>query len=244
MNRYVFNYPGAPITNLRIEISPDGVRQTGTLHKGVAIPFDMTSTASVTADGRIQLSRKRVRILGVDGLELMNALGLSLESMMNLSKAHGMTVEHNSLILDPLAILPPPEIRGTLTGVRIAGDQLVQTIGDPDRAADAERSIPSRRTTCSTVTARFTSRNSIMPDAEMLVTDEDQSDPFDFDNPHYRRQVIAGHSKTLPSLGLEVWMPDASSLPPRTHDRKRPVSVTTVLLGVARHRRRSCRGGA
>ena len=51
-----------------------------------------------------------------------------------------------------------------------------------------------------------------MPDAEMLVADEDQSTPFDFDNAHYRRQVIAGHSKTLPSLGLEVWMPDAYSL--------------------------------
>ena len=57
MNRYVFNYPGAPISNLRIEITPDGVRQTGTLHKGVRIPFDMTSSVSVTADGRIELAR-------------------------------------------------------------------------------------------------------------------------------------------------------------------------------------------
>ena len=35
---------------------------------------------------------------------------------------------------------------------------------------------------------------------------------FDFDNPRYQRQLIAGHSKTLPSLGLEVWMPDAKTL--------------------------------
>jgi hypothetical protein len=51
-----------------------------------------------------------------------------------------------------------------------------------------------------------------MPDAEMLVVDMDQSSPFDFDNPHYTRQLIAGYSKTLPSYGLEVWMPDAYSL--------------------------------
>lgn len=92
MNQYVFNYPGAPITNLRIEISPDGVRQMGTLHKGVRIPFDMTSSVGVTSDGRIELTTKRLRIFGVDGLVLMRALGLSLASMMDLSKAHGVTV--------------------------------------------------------------------------------------------------------------------------------------------------------
>jgi hypothetical protein len=51
-----------------------------------------------------------------------------------------------------------------------------------------------------------------MTNAEMLVVDLDQRDPFDFDNPHYHRQLIAGHSKTLPDLGLEVWMPDAKGL--------------------------------
>jgi hypothetical protein len=51
-----------------------------------------------------------------------------------------------------------------------------------------------------------------MPEAELLVVDEDQSSPFDFDNPNYQKQLIAGHSKTLPSLGLEQWMPDAYAL--------------------------------
>ena len=56
MNRYVFNYRGAPITNLRVEITPQGVRQTGTLHKGVAIPFDMTAAPSVAASSFARLA--------------------------------------------------------------------------------------------------------------------------------------------------------------------------------------------
>jgi hypothetical protein len=212
MNRYVFNYPGSPITNLEIQISPDGVRQTGTLHKGVRIPFDMTSSASVTSDGRIELTAKRVRILGVNGLALMHALGLSLASMMDLSKAHGVTVERNSLLIDPLAILPPPAIRGTLTGVRISGDQLVQTIGDSSAPTPHQNIDPEAKNFMLYRGGTLHFTKLYMPDAEMLVTDEDQSDPFDFDNRHYRRQVIAGHSRTLPSLGLQVWMPDASSL--------------------------------
>jgi len=46
----------------------------------------------------------------------------------------------------------------------------------------------------------------------MMVVDLDQRDAFDFDNPRYQRQLIAGHSKTLPDLGLEVWMPEAKAL--------------------------------
>jgi len=87
--KHVFAYPGAPLSNLKIEVMPDGIRQTGTLHKGVNIPFDMTSAVSLTPDGRIQLTTKRVKIFGVDGLVLMRALGLSLERMMDLSGAHG-----------------------------------------------------------------------------------------------------------------------------------------------------------
>jgi hypothetical protein len=51
-----------------------------------------------------------------------------------------------------------------------------------------------------------------MTEAEMFIVDESPSDPFDFDNDHYQRQLIAGHSRTLPNLGLEVFMPDAAKL--------------------------------
>jgi len=212
MNRYAFNYPGAPITNLHIEITPDGIRQTGTLHKGVRIPFDMTSDVSVTEDGRLKLSAKRVRILGVDGLALMRALGLSLESMMDLSKAHGVTVERNSLLIDGLSLLPPPVIRGRLTRARISGNELIQTLGDTTAAAPTQTIDPSAKNYMLYRHGTLHFTKLYMPDAEMLVRDEDQSNPFDFDNRHYTRQVIAGHSKTLPSLGLEVWMPDAFTL--------------------------------
>jgi hypothetical protein len=60
-----------------------------------------------------------------------------------------------------------------------------------------------------------------MTNAEMMVVDLDQRDPFDFDNPRYQRQLIAGHSKTLPDLGLEVWMPDAKTLGRTTADAER-----------------------
>jgi hypothetical protein len=213
LGEHVFNYPGAPITHLHVEVMPDGIRQTGSLHKGVQIPFDMTSSVAVTQDGKIQLTAKRVKIFGVDGLALMRALGLSLQKMMDLSGARGMSVKGNDLFLDPLVILPPPAIHGRLTSVRIEAGQLVQTIGDPHDATLPPQTIDSAAKNYMLYrrgTLHF--GKLYMPDAEMLVVDEDQNSPFDFDNPNYVRQLIAGHSRTLPSLGLEVWMPDAYSL--------------------------------
>jgi hypothetical protein len=213
MNRHVFNYKGSPLSNLRITIENGRLRQSGTLHKGVNIPFDMVAAVSLTSDGRIMLHASRVRILGVNGLALMKALGLSLEKMMDLSKARGVTVKGNDLFLDALTLLPPPRVRGRLSAVQLSGDQLIQTIGSASDSLVPRQSIDPSATNYMLYrggTLHF--GKLFMTDAEMLVVDADLTDPFDFDNLNYHRQLIAGHSKTLPDLGLEVWMPDANSL--------------------------------
>jgi hypothetical protein len=211
--RHVFAYPGAPLSGLRVQITRDGLRQTGTLHKGVAIPFDMTSAVSLTADGRMQLRALHVSIFGVNGLVLMKALGLSLEKMIDLSRARGITASGNDLFLDPIALLPPPRIQGRITAVRIEDGQLVQTFGSPADSAIAAPPIDPAAANFMMYrggTLHFAKLR--MDDAEMLVVDADPRTPFDFDNPDYRKQLVAGHSRTLPDMGLEVWMPDARAV--------------------------------
>jgi hypothetical protein len=225
MNHFVFAYKGSPLSHLRVTIQDGELRQTGTLHKGVDIPFDMVANVSLTPDGRIMLRASRVRILGVNGLALMKALGLSLEKMMDLSHANGVSVKGNDLVLDGISLLPPPRVRGRLSDVRIVGDRLVQTIGQLSDSLAQRQSIDPSMTNYMLYrggTLHF--GKLFMTDAEMFVVDADPSNAFDFDNPNYHRQLIAGHSRTLPDLGLEVWMPDASSLARGTSDgnRSRP----------------------
>ena len=219
MNDHVFAYRGAPLKHLHVTLHDGLVRQTGTLHKGVDIPFEIDAEPSLVADGRIRLHPKRIRIFGVNGEALMRALGLTLQKMVDLSKAKGIAVEKNDLILDAVAVLPPPAIRGRLTAVRVVGDELVQVFGSPGDSA-AAASPPLALPDSSVANFMFYRGGTLhfgklfMADAEMLVVDGDARDPFDFDNPHYQRQLIAGQSRTLPDLGLEVRMPDAHTLPP------------------------------
>jgi len=206
MNKYIFAYPGAPLKRLQVHTSGSQLVQTGVMHKILDIPFQITADVSVTPEGLIRLRPVKTRILGVDGNSLMRAFGLSLQKILDLSKAKGVTVKGNDLFLDPTLILPPPAIEGHATAIRVDGDELVQTFGTlaestplppPDTSASAYMFFKGG-------TLHF--GKLLMLDAEMQVVDLRPSGFFNFDLDKYKAQLVAGYERTLPDLGLEVFM--------------------------------------
>jgi len=215
MNHVAFNYPGAPITNLRVSIENGSLVQRGTLHKGVALPFQMWSVPVLEPDGRLRLHPDKLKILGVNGLALMHALGLHLDKMMDLAKARGVSVKGDDLYLDPLEIIPPPVVEGKLRSVRVEGAFLVQEFAR----------TPDDTIFGSFVVADSGARNFVyfrggslrfgrltMTDTDLLIHDADERDPLDLYFAEYNRQLVAGHSGNLPNLGLRAWMVDYGKL--------------------------------
>jgi hypothetical protein len=206
MNKYIFAYPGAPLKRLQVHTAGSQLVQTGVMHKILDIPFQITADVSVTPEGLIKLHPVKTRILGVDGNSLMRAFGLTLQKILDLSKAKGVTVKGNDLFLDPVRILPPPAIEGHATAIRVDGDELVQTFG-----TEAESTpLPPPDTSASTYmffkggTLHF--GKLLMLDAEMQVVDLRPTGFFNFDLDRYKDQLVAGYERTLPDLGLEVYM--------------------------------------
>jgi hypothetical protein len=216
LNRHVFAYRGAPLEHLVVEVQGNQLRQRGILRKGVDIPFSMLATVSLTADQRIRLHPTSIRIFGVNGEKLMAALGIDLQKMLNLRGAKGVAVEKNDLLLSPLVILPPPAIDGHIVQLRVADGRLVQIFGSGGSSPVAPATVPLPDSSAKNYmfyrggTLHF--GKLYMTDAEMLIVDRDPSNAFDFDNVAYQRQLVAGYSRTLPDLGLEVFMPDAGNL--------------------------------
>ena len=206
MNNYIFAYPGAPLKRLHVHTSGSRVVQTGIMHKILDIPFSITADVSVTPEGLIRLHPTKTEILGVDGDKLMRAFGLSLQKILDLSKAKGVTVKGNDLFLDPVKILPPPAIEGRATAIRVDGDQLVQTFGTVAEATP----LPQPDTAASSFmffkggTLHF--GKLLMLDAEMQIVDLRPTGFFNFDLDKYKDQLVAGYERTLPDLGLEVYM--------------------------------------
>jgi hypothetical protein len=215
LNEIAFNYPGAPIKGLRIKIEDGAVVQSGTLHKGVDIPFQMWAVPVLQPDGRLRLHPDRLRIFGVNGLRLMHSLGLHLEKFMDLGKARGASVKGDDIYLDPLQIIPPPMIEGKLTSVRIDGALMIQEFARTEAdtvfgtfvkpESDAHNFIYFRGG--SLRFGRLT-----MTDTDLLIRDLNETDPFDVFFSQYNRQLVAGHTDNLANYGLRAWMVDFGKL--------------------------------
>lgn len=208
LNKYVFNYSGAPLRNIRVSISENQIVQKGTLHKVVSMPFEIRATLSVTPDGRIRIHPTRTEILGLHVDALMKGLGLALDEVISLKKAKGASLSGNDIYLSPTMILPPPSIEGRVTGVRTERDQVVMIFG----SSQTTSLVPVPDTSARNYmyyrggTLRF--GKLMMLDADMFITELDPADPFRFDLDRYQQQLVAGYSRTLQSGGLEVFMRD------------------------------------
>ena len=221
LNKYVFNYPGAPIKRVTATTSGTQIVLKGTLHKVTDLPFTITASVSVTADARIRVHPTRTEILGLHVDQLMNGLGLTLEKIIDLRKAKGASVKGNDILLDPTAILPPPTMEGTITAVRVQGNEIVQNFGGAGVAVALPDPAPANVMFFKGGSIRF--GKLLMSDAELEIVDLDPADPFRFDIGKYLPQLVAGYSRTFPSGGLEAFMRDLDKLD------KEKIEVTSVL---------------
>lgn len=217
MNTYVFAYRGAPLKGLSFATEGDRLIQRGTLHKVVDIPFEMTAEVSATADGEIRVHPVSMKICSIPGKGLMDALGVTLEKLIDLRQAKGVRAVENDLLLDPVRLLPPPAIAGHLVAAKVEPGRLIQVFGAArDRAA-----IPPLEPDTAAANYMLFRGGLLhfgklyMVHAEMEIVDLAPADPFDFDISHYHEQLVAGYSRTLPNEGLLVFMPDLAKLPPR-----------------------------
>jgi len=211
LNGYVFAYKGSPLRNIRARIEGNTVVLNGIMHKGVDLPFEMTSELSLEPDGRIRAHPRKMKMLGINGAALLHALGMHLDKVLDVSGSRGATVQGDDLLLDPVRIIPPPAIEGRLASVRVEGDHISQTfIRTPDDSIFDTRVVPDSAAHHYTYFRGGQLRfgKLLMTDTDLLIVDADQSDPFDLYMARYNVQLTAGMTKNLPNLGLRVSMPD------------------------------------
>jgi len=203
MNTYIFGEPDAPLKNLTLTSEGSQIKQKGILKKGIGIPFEMVGTIGATPDGKIRIHPTQMKVAHLPVKGLMKLFGMDMAKMINTSKAGGMSVDDNDIILDPTRMLPPPQMRGRITAVRVEGDEIVQIFGSGKRALAEPR---SHYMAYRGGTLRFGKLT--MSNVDMRLIDADPSDPFEFFPDHYNDQLVAGYSKTTASGGLRVYMPD------------------------------------
>jgi len=225
MNRYVFGYQGAPLSDLSAAPAPDGRLQLkGKLHKGLTVPFSSTLTASVTDEGRMRLHVESLKAAGVPAKGVLHVLGLELDDLVHLKNRHDVTIDGNDIVMAPGEALPPPEIRGRLSKVMVNDRGLALTFssaGEPE-VSDGPRSGPTGRNYISFTGGTIKFGKLTMVEADLRLIDADPRDPFDFFPVEYQRQLVAGYSRNTAAGGLRTFMPDYDDLEQRKRSSTAP----------------------
>jgi hypothetical protein len=219
MNNVVFAGPNAPIKNMRVEIEGAELRQTGTLKKGISVPFTMRAALDVTSDGKLRLHPTSMKAGGVVPKGLLDLFGVRLNSLLHVPSESPLQVSGDDLLLDPARVLPPPRIHGKLTRAWIADGVVFEEFGGAKPTRSITPPIASRNFMYYRGgTLRFGKLT--MVDTDLMLVDEDPKDPFDFSPAQYKSQLVAGYSKNTPDNGLVTYMPDLSKVPTRGATRR------------------------
>jgi hypothetical protein len=208
MNNYVFNYPKAPVSDIKIEIHEGRLRQSATLNKKVKIRTEIEGDLSVTPEGDIRLHPTKIKAEGLPVKGLLDLLDIELSEMIDTAKARGVRVEENDFILDPERLTPPPRIAGRVTAVRIEGDRIVQTFGGGSKKGSLHPPFPEADHYMFYLGGELSFGKITMHGADLQIIDADARDPFHFFLARYNQQLVAGYSRTLSDKGLVVFMPD------------------------------------
>jgi hypothetical protein len=204
LNKWVFNFEGTPISDVTVSIENGQLKQTGTLHKGVAVPFTIVADMTVTPDGRIRLHPTSVKAVGIPASGLMKAFNLELDNVIKSNRARGFEIEGNDFLLQPDRLVPEPRIAGRLTSVRIEGDRIVEVFGT--RPSHGSDKVAKNYMYYRGGVLKFGKLT--MNPTDLRLVDEDPRDPFEFSPAQYNKQLTAGYSKSLPNGGLRTFMPD------------------------------------
>jgi hypothetical protein len=211
LNDYVFNYDGTPLKDLTVTVDKGRLKQTGTLHKGIDLPFTIRAELSTTPDGRLRLHPTSVKVAGIGVKGLMETFGIELENLVKVKQGRGVEIADNDFLLAPAGLLPPPRIKGKVTAVRLGSESIEQTFGGSSRPGRAQALHPSDPSAKNYMFYRgkvLRFGKLTMMDADLQIVDGDPDDPFDFDLAHLNEQLVAGESHNQPDFGLVTVMPD------------------------------------
>jgi len=153
----------------------------------------------------------------------MKAFGISLDKILT-KVPKSVRVQKNDLLIDALAILPPPVIQGHITNIELHEDELLQVFDSNVTPVPLDPPDPNEPNWMFFRDGTLRMGKLYLVRADMQVVDTDPRDPFDFFVDFYNQQLIEGFTRNQPDYGLKVFMRDYSDIgkPSQPGERRPP----------------------
>ena len=218
MNSYVFAYEGAPVKNMTMAISGGRLIEKGTVHKGVDLPFEIDASITATQDGKVRLHADSIKSAHLPIKGLLHFLGEDLSKLIHENQGRGIEVEGDDIILSPERLTPAPHLHGHVQRVDISNGKLVMVFDSGHHPAPLRPPFPSA--------SYIYHRGGVLRFGKLTMADADleivgdRPGTFNFFQREYKKQLVAGYSKTTADKGLVAHMFDYSHFWPHQASRQ------------------------
>jgi hypothetical protein len=204
------NTASFPLKDILVRGQGNQLKVTGTVHKMfLHLPVELVSTVSSTADGRIHLHVDKINLLKIPLKALLGGLHVEIDDIVGKSAIPGVDVSGNDLFLNTTQLLPPPHIRGVLTGVNVAAPDLVLIYGNGN---NDEAQLAQWHNFLRLEGGTLDFGKLSMHPVDLTLIDASNDVWFDLDLVNYQAQLVNGYSRMTPQQGLEIFMPDLDEL--------------------------------
>jgi hypothetical protein len=208
LNSQVFAGSDSPLKDISISIDKDRLEIKGRLRGKREIPFETSAVLTATADGRVRITTEKLKALHVPVKGMMDKLGIELASLISTSSIPGIVTDKNDVLMDLGVVLPAPHIKGKVSAVLIGENSIVTIFGDEAKPGSANDPVSYMRFQGNPVRlGKLTMENT-----DLTVLNLDSDDPIDWNQDHYREQLVAGYSKITPKFGLRAYARDFAKL--------------------------------
>lgn len=212
-NKYTFNYPDAPIKEVKVEFMPGMIRMSGKMKQVIWVPFQMEGTITPTSDGKLIMTPNSIKVSGIPMKSIMDMVGLTTSKLLSMSPERGLTFQGNNALLDPSKLFPPPMILGKVVAAELQQGKMRLIFDSPQRVPP--RPVPDQGAAnwLHTYGGNTLIMNELQRGSEIQMVDMNPATPFDFYLGGYRQHLKAGYVKVHNDQGtLITLMPDYTSL--------------------------------
>lgn len=213
MNGYVFAGADTPLKDLKMKAVGDRLAMTGKMKQGpLWTPFEMEGVLEPTPEGRIKMTPKSIKALGlrVDGL--MGLIGLEMSKLLKTKESKGVTVVGNSIFMDITKMYPPPTLIGRVVGVGIQNGMFVCEISDGQAQPWPKLTLPNVKATLAMWGGDVLINSTLNINAKIQMVDATPDDPMVFALDLYREQLEAGFIVGGRDGSLTAYVPDVLNM--------------------------------
>ena len=210
-NESIFNYPGSRIHGLRVSIARDdrGARTVvldGKVNLVAWVPFTMYTYLSVdTTTNTLVIALDHLKVFSIiPATKLVRWTPLHLNRLIALPPNKSLLVDGNRIMVKPFGLFPPPRIDGRISSVEV-GDHAI-SIRFAGEAIPAPESSARNYVYLRGGASKFGRFR--MADTDLLVLDQDPSDPFVVSLRYYAEMIPRSTVQLPDTKSARITMPD------------------------------------